>query len=333
MPKKSRAMAEALFAVLGNCDEIKGNEYNFSCPFCEDGTSAGHLHVNFHKQKAICHRCGYGAGNLVKVFHDLNIDEPEVYVTAVTKDTKTFLDDLWQKDAKEKQVEKVELPEGYTVLSVNSKCPVSKMFLGYLKYCRGMSDSEISSIPIGYTLDGEFSGRLIFPVYMYGKLVYFTSRAVLAGAPKSKHPKIDRRYILYGLDWLVSSEHVFLVEGIFDTMAFRNQSLAVFSHYIRDEQAEILRRLNPKEVTVCFDSDVSLSLIYQICKRLSQQLESTISFIELEDGDPYDYRHRIDYYISRRIVYDTHRALRNHLHNALEDSATKRKNRLTRGSI
>ena len=322
MPKKSQAIAEALFAVIGGCDSVTGNEFNFRCPFCED-TDVGHLHVNFHKRKAICHRCGYGASNLVKVLQDLNIESPEVYITAVTRDTKTFLYELWQDDIDKKRLGTVELPHGYTVLSVNSTCPVSKIFLGYLKYFRRMTDSEISSIPIGYTLEGEFSGRLIFPVYMHGKLVYFTTRAVLAGSPKVVHPKVDRRHVLYGIDWLLSTDHLFIVEGIFDTLAFRNKSVAVFSHYIREEQAAILRKLNPKEVTVCFDSDVTLPVIYKTCKYLSQQLESTISFMELEDGDPFDYRHRIDAYISRRVVYDTHRAFKNKLHNALEKSAKK----------
>ena len=324
MPKKSRVKAEMLFSVLGACDGVKGNEFNFICPFCDADNSAGHLHVNFNKSKAVCHRCGYGAGNLVKVFQDLNIEEPEVYVTAITRDTKTFLDDIWQKDIDEKGAEKVELPKGYTVLSVNSTCPISKIFLGYLRYVRRMTDSEISSIPIGYTLQGEFSGRLIFPVYMHGKLVYYTSRAVISGAPKARHPKIDRRSVLYGIDWLLSTDHIYLVEGIFDTMAYRNSSLALFSHHIRAEQAGILRKLNPKEVTVSFDSDVTKDHIYKTCKYLSQQLESTISFMEFEDGDPFDYRHRIDYYISRRIVYDKQRDIRNRLQNAFEKSAQRR---------
>lgn len=315
----SKSALSALKRVLGDFTRT-GGEYNFECPFCESSGNSviGHLHVSLKKGKALCHKCGYGAGVLIKLFYDLGIDDPDLFVAIPTK-IKTFLNDVFYKDDSSDSVEPVELPKGYTALSINSKDIVDKLFLTYLKRYRGVTDKEMSLIPMGYTVSGQYSGRLIFPVYMHGKFVYFTSRSVIAGKPKSLHPGTSKKYVVYGLDWLVDTSHVFIVEGVFDTFAFPGRSLAVLGHFITPQQAEVLRRLDAREFTICFDSDVPIEVIRRTCRYLSTQTESTVSFIELEHGDPFDNRHTIDRYIRRRIVYNQGQAMRNKLEEVFEN--------------
>lgn len=325
LPKSKRVIAKSLSKVLGDCDSVTGAEFNFWCPFCE--REQGHLHINFIKNKALCHKCGYGAKNLLKIFLDLGIEEPELYTSTPVGDLRSVLTELWdKKDSEDRGVEKMELPAGYKVLKTQGKEIFNKIFLGYLREFRGMSDDEINSVPMGYTMTGRFRGRLIFPCYMHGKMVYFTSRAVLTGEPKSLHPGgTERRYVLYGLDWLLDTDHLFLVEGVMDTMAFRNRSLALLGHFVSNEQARILRGINPKEITICFDPDVPRDRVRYACKLLSRQVESTVSFMELDHGDPYDLRNVIDRYIRRRIIYNKHHSIRNAIEEAFENGIRKRK--------
>ena len=200
LPKDKRYLAKSITQVLGDCDSVTGNEFNFWCPFCE--VEHGHLHINFLKGKAICHKCGYGAHNIVKIFLDLGIEEPELYTNVPVGSLGKVLNELWNKNnSTDEGIKRMELPLGYTVLKTQGKGLFNSIFLGYLQNFRGMSEEEINSVPIGYTMEGEFKGRLIFPVYMYGKMVYFSSRSVLTGEPKSWNPPgTMRRYVLYGLD-------------------------------------------------------------------------------------------------------------------------------------
>jgi len=311
---------DAVISVVGDWDSISGDDYDFWCPFCKS-KNLGHLHINFIKKKALCHKCGYAAGNLIKLFQDLKIEDVELY-TGCVGNAVDFIKGFWDKN-KNKKIERMDLPEEYQVLRVGATDVISKMYIGYLRY-RGMTDSEIKSIPMGYCNSGKYDGRLVFPTYMYGKLVYFTTRAAWAGSPKSLHPDCSyKRKILYGIDWLLDNDHIFLVEGVFDTLAFRNKSLAVFGHFVTPEQAKVLRKLNPKEITVCFDTDVENDVIMRICKFLSQNTEATISFMDLDEGDPFDNRHTIQRFIDRRIVYNQRQSLHNKLQEVFNDKSKK----------
>jgi len=324
IPSRKRRIAKKLTRVLGDFT-VTGKEFNYKCPFCvKSGKDVrGHIHVNYEKGKALCHKCGYGAGALIKVFYDLNIEDADLF-RASTKNLKTFWDELFQPKNRITKLQSIKLPESYKILRINATDIASKIFMGYMTRFRGVTTNELSTIPVGYSLEGRYAGRIIFPVYMHGKLVYFTARAVLSGEPKNLHPDVERRSIVYGLDWLVSTDHIFVVEGVLDTFAFPNCSIAIFSHHLTPEQGVILRSLNCKEITICFDSDVEKRLIIKACQFLTQQTESTISFMELESGDPFDNRHTISRYIDRRIVYNTGQALRNKLVGALENGIKKK---------
>ena len=311
--QNSKKYMNILSKVIGKYDSISGSDYDYWCPFCKDDDQ-GHLHVNFYKGKALCHRCGYAAGSLKKLLQDLRIDlsEVEEYVEKIPAIGK-FIKDLWKAEKKRK-AGVITLPDEYNVLRVRAKDLMSKMYLGYLRRYRGLSIDEISSIPIGYCSEGRYAGRLVFPTYMFGKLVYFTTRAVLTGKPKSLHPEnTDKNYILYGVDWLESTNHIFLVEGVFDTFAFRNKSLAVFGHSLSHEHVAILRKLRAKEITVCFDADVPVAQITRLCKFIAENTESTVSFMQLDTGDPFDNRHTIQRFIDRRIIYNQRQSLHNQL--------------------
>jgi len=126
----------------------------------------------------------------------------------------------------EKQVKKIKLrlPKGYvTFKDSNPIYPPHREALNYLK-SRGITDDIIEKYRIGYTMKGDYSGRIIVPSYTKeGELNYFVGRA-WGGNPKFKYKNsiAEKDKIIFNehlIDW---EKDIYIVEGVFDGFFLEN---------------------------------------------------------------------------------------------------------------
>jgi DNA primase len=161
----------------------KHNEDNgqiaFDCPMCSaekglyEGDGKGNLEINYNKgiyKCWVCYEVNHMHGSLdwlVKKFGtsknlaDYNLLKPD-YGEFKQRDREQII---------------VHLPEGYKKLSkCTPKDYKSELAKAYLK-TRGITDDIIEEFDIGYTIEGDFHGRIIIPSYdSYGNLNYFIAR-------------------------------------------------------------------------------------------------------------------------------------------------------------
>ena len=141
--------------------------------------------------------------------------------------------------------------------------PTNQAHITYLEK-RGFTNEEIErslnlNKYIGYT------HKLVIPLRSEGRLVSFSFRDIKhtleSEGPKYLNPSgFEKARYLYNLaERLPSGEEIILVEGELDALAAGAQGLenvaAVKGSSISEEQIETIKRLKPKRLVLCFDSD------------------------------------------------------------------------------
>ena len=102
-----------------------------------------------------------------------------------------------------------------------------------------------------------------FPIYAIGNNadpVYFVGRSLFDEQPKYRNPPLGqfpaggKSKNLWGLHRLSALGNLILCEGIFDAVWGRNR-VALLGKIISEKQVEIIREINPQEITVFLDGD------------------------------------------------------------------------------
>ena len=112
-------------------------------------------------------------------------------------------------------------------------------------------------------MDGDYSNRLVFPIYFDGKLISWAARALFPTSAKYLYPPAseefnDRGKIIYGLDKMFKAEDVqqiFVTESLTD--AWILGGMAVLSKNITQEQISIMKHFNfqKKKLLFVLDND------------------------------------------------------------------------------
>jgi hypothetical protein len=245
-----------LIENIGEPESIGGYDHNFDCPLCH----SSHLHVNFVKGVAICHGCNAKYRNLKNLLRDLGLS----FKFAGPKGSKAIqaVFDMFKKQrsvADDGPLE-LELPKEFRRLFAGARDAVARSMFRYLK-SRGVTESQIEEYAIGYCSSGRYDGCILFPVYVNGLRLFFTTRRVFGPGPKTFNPDVgeSKRYVLMGYDRCVEREsrRVYIVEGPFDLLALELAGLdgvAVMGSTITKEQSALLSKLDA-ELVVCFDPD------------------------------------------------------------------------------
>lgn len=194
--------------------ERGGTEYRFCCPFCIDRVGKeddkNKLSVNPSKGKFHCWRCEI-AGGVDLLFKMLGLLRSHGH--SVTRS---------RRPVSEVDVE-IKLPDDFVSISVDS--PIGRVAREYLRL-RGVFHSTQVRYGLGYGT-GKMLGYVIFPTYMEGSLVGWTSRSFVNGVvPLHKHGLGRSKHILFGFDLAKRSEEVIVVEGpISAMMAYQHSGI------------------------------------------------------------------------------------------------------------
>lgn len=243
--------------------EEKGTELRGTCPFCFSSARLPFC-VNPDNGVWICHSCGEKGGpvrlveRVGKVTYTAALDKLANNFSYFIADPDEALD---EDDIREVVVKNtIKLPKEYRALLPDKDSIVAKPYLDYV-YGRGLNDALIGRYRIGYCSGGWYGGRVIVPVYHFGKLVNFVARTI------SKDPNIvkvdtpkgnEQGSYCFNLDNLWGErDDVLVMEGVFDVFALPEMSVATFTKKIGAAQVNLLRKAGMKKVIFCYDEDAT----------------------------------------------------------------------------
>lgn len=248
----------ALERIIGYPDSVTGNEHNYPCPGCH----ASHLHINYELGRATCHKCGLGAKNLASLARKLGAN---VTIKPFTPDDVTdyLIDSLFTDRPNEVTGRKgsLSLPESFKPLYPKTTDKMGGIVRRYLRG-RGLTTVMMKNMGIGYCTSGKFTGYAIFPVFMDGELVTYTSRRVVGLGAKVEHASGEKsRKAVFNYNNCHGCKRLFICEGPFDALAMHGRlrpsdaGTCLLGTVIHAEKVAAIAAINPKEVIVLLDND------------------------------------------------------------------------------
>ena len=236
-----------LDSILGPHKAYAKGEYYFACPFCFHHNRK--FAVNINKKAWHCWHCDQRGNRLLSLFRKLDCSREQIHQ----------LYDLLKEDIPYINEDIIEtyltLPREFHPLYIQSELIEYKHALLYLKE-RGITAFDIMKHNIGFCTSGEYKGRIIIPSYDEDrKLNFFTGRSYFKDEKfRYKNPPISKNII--GFDWLINWNYpVVLVEGVFDAIAVKRNSIPLFGKTLPKKLQEKILIKRPPIVYILLDSD------------------------------------------------------------------------------
>ena len=189
-----------------------------------------------------------------------------------------------------KKYEDLSLPlEFIPLYKANKKNPEYSNALKYVLN-RGFRPEDILRHNIGYCENGKYRGMIIIPSYdVDGNLNFFTGRCYYMDAKyKHNNPRVSKDII--GFDLFINwSEPITIVEGAFDAIAARLNTIPLFGKLMLGSlKAKILQN-SVSRINIALDKD-ALSHALKIAEYF-MKLDKEVHLIELDDKDPSEMGH------------------------------------------
>ena len=299
MSDDSEILLEILHEILGDEKlhyESKG-QISFNCVECDEGRNKGNLEVNYFDHVWKCWSCSdvngtHGTlGKLIDKYG--NKKQKKIYNLLQPEEQKP----------KEKQKNKLKLPEGFTLFKDSSLVyPIRKQAYNYL-IKRGITDNIIEKYGIGFCDKGSFSGRIIIPSYdKKGELNYYIARSWDPNSrAKYKNPESAKDEIIFFENTINWDEDIYLCEGAFDAIFLPN-SIAMLGKHMSELLLTTLYEKANGNIILCLDSDAFQDAVKLYHNLNGGRLYGKIKIIKLTgDSDVADLKGQIDeYYITIR---------------------------------
>lgn len=204
-----------------------------TCPSCGKDKKFG---VSIQHNRTNCFRCGYNPDPLgVIVDLELEVDnfaQARLFIHAFEEADylETPQEFLPERD--------VTLPEGYVTIAMGQGS-LGKKARAYME-SRGFDIYELAMKGVGYCRKGRYWGRIIFPFYEAGNIVYMNARKFIGGGRKFDNPKIDdfgigKSMLIYNIDALQTYNTIYITESVTNALTIGDDAVAgggkVFSSY------------------------------------------------------------------------------------------------------
>ena len=255
----------------------KNNEYMWWSPFITHHKPK--LQVNVQTGKWHCWVSNQGGHNLFQLFKRVGATKPDYQSLSKLLGETIFV----KQDVPGQQ--DIRLPDEYKSLSEPHTSIIRDHALLFLKK-RGITSEDIKRYNIGYCTEGEYQNRIIVPSYdEHGKLNYFVGRDFYASTLKYKNPPISKDII--GFDLYVNwSLPIILVEGVFDAMSVKNNSVPLFGKTILPKLYQKIVEKKVKDIFIVLDSDAFDDAIQMTEKFVNEGIN--VNFVKLNGKDPND---------------------------------------------
>jgi DNA primase len=299
MSDDKEILLDILCEILGDPEKVYDSklQYGYNCPECGLDERKGNLEVSLEKHLFHCWACGdvnnmqgplgklldlYGTKQQKKIY---NLLQPEEF------------------KPKEKRVNKLKLPEGFTKFKDSSLVyPVRRQAYNYLKQ-RGITDEIIEKYGIGFCDSGAFSGRIIIPSYdNKDELNYFIARSWDPNSrAKYKNPESSKDEIIFFESTINWDEDIHLCEGAFDA-TFLPNSIAMLGKHMSELLLNTLYEKANGNIILCLDSDAFQDAVKLFHNLNGGRLYGKVKIIKLTgDADVADLRGDIsDYFYTMK---------------------------------
>lgn len=256
-------------------------EVGFHCPFCKHHKRKFNIHIETEKWQ--CWVCSAKGRTITSLFRKLKVSQDImsrlakiIGKTISSSSTKTY--------------DNLSLPLEYTPLYLaNKKSPEYKNAMHYL-LGRGITGRDILRHSIGYCESGRYGGMIIIPSYdCDGNLNFFTGRSYYEDATyKHNNPRVSKDII--GFDIFVNwDEPVTIVEGAFDALAVRHNSIPLFGKLMLDNLKTKILKNKVNRINIALDSD-AIGHSLKIAEYF-MSLDKEVHIIELGEQDPSEMGH------------------------------------------
>jgi len=265
-------------------------QYSFICPTCaaekDDNYDKAKLEVNVKRgvyKCWVCHESHDTHGSIKKLLSKFG--GPSVWKKAkklgidFSKDTRKIT---------EITIENLHLPKGFIRFEdSNSNTMVHKQGWNYLTKQRKLTPETIYKHQMGYTLDEEYSNRIIIPSYNEkGELNYFTARSWLPYSKlRYKNPEVPRETIIFNEHLINWDGTVYLVEGPLDHVVVHN-SIPLLGKDIPDKLVKTLMDKCTGHIVVLLDGEEK---VWDTAKRIYSKINmgklyGKVRIIKLHDN-------------------------------------------------
>ena len=257
----------------------KANEYMWWSPFVTHHKPK--LQVNIQTGKWHCWVSNQGGHNLYQLFKKVGAGYQDFKLLNQLLGETSF----YQKDT-DKKLEVIQLPQEMKLLSDKKDTSIIKEHALRFLIKRGITSEDIKRYNLGYCSEGVYQNRIIIPSYdSIGKLNYFVGRDFYASTLKYKNPPIPKDVI--GFDLYVNwSLPIILVEGVFDAMSIKNNSIPLFGKTILPKLYGKIIENKVKDIFIILDSDAFDDAIQITEKFVNEGI--SVNFVKLDGKDPND---------------------------------------------
>ena len=237
--------------TLGIGTSMKNDEQAHHCPFCHHHKKK--LQINLKTQQWHCWVCDAKGKRIQRLLKRLNVDTRKL-----KKIYEIYGDDyvVYSDNTEDEKVE-LRLPSEFKSLLKEPEGfnPTFRKVVEYAK-SRNLSTEDIRRYNIGYCDGGHYAGRIIIPSYdMDNRLNYFIARSVFVEEKfKYKNPPVSKNVIMFEnqINW---NEPITLVEGVFDAMAVKRNSIPILGKFIPKKLNEAIFKNEVKSINIFLDED------------------------------------------------------------------------------
>ncbi len=238
----------------------KSNEYMWWSPFVTHHKPK--LQVNIQTGKWHCWVSNQGGHNLFQLLKKVGASRQEFQSLSKILGETTFYKS--SKDSADNL--DIKLPDEFKSLAEPHISIIRDHAMLFLKK-KGITEEDIKRYNLGYCSEGQYQNRIIIPSYdEHGRLNYFVGRDFYASTLKYKNPPIPKDVI--GFDLYINwSLPIILVEGVFDAMSVKSNSIPLFGKSILPKLYGKIVEKKVKEILIPDVKNLDDEKLAMYCKK------------------------------------------------------------------
>jgi hypothetical protein len=190
------------------------------------------------------------------------------------------------------------LPEGCFPLGSGSGY-IEKKAMKYL-YLRGFVDDDFRDYHIHYAAFGPLAERVVFPLIIKNKIVYYCARDITNESEKRYlNPKGAKQ--VFNIEKASKFSEVVITEGVIDAIMTGWDAISFLGKTVNEDQLNLLKKYKIRDVdkkkNISLKKEDQLQDSFKLARRLEPYVR-TIKIIVLNIGDPGSLRLRERSYIN-----------------------------------
>jgi DNA primase len=308
--------------IMDNYETMKSgrrNELRICCPLCDD--SKFHGYVNVSKGIFHCFKCnsgqtsisrGFTAYHFLRQIHGLSNNEAQAVLKGdgqlIDRREKVDITKLLNREKDEEEefqeFREIQLPPTKPIQPDDGTLMMGAAASTYMSIRLGREYVRIcKELKIEYCISGQYSGRIVLPVYLDNKPVFFTARSFFPADalptymnPFGVNPPL---FAPYGFD-----KEAILCEGYFDAISIGRGGIAVFGSALTNLQFEQFLDWEFEKVIVCFDDDrAGHDGAVKLCRKLKHHVPDIRTVLDLDGRDPDELGDNAARFIRKRSMH------------------------------